>query len=145
MQLGLLWAARGYPRRSLLYLLASVSFLREASAVSSNLATDMTAKNVNIGNNAASDDGETEGRRGGEEDTSDRDGEEKDSLKGQERKTKLESLLTHAFYYLAQVRTGRFYVTATIFAGGSERIRLLAPSAAGPRVPSLRLCRIWSC
>ena len=87
-QLGLLWAARGYPRRSLFYLLASVGFLQEASSSAGGDAGDENKAEAEAG---------TEGRG----DNAGVPGTKAESVEG--RVEKLESLLTHALYYLAQV------------------------------------------
>ncbi|CBJ28687.1 conserved unknown protein [Ectocarpus siliculosus] len=126
-QLGLLWSARGYPRRSLLYLLASVGFLRQASSSppppsapvppSTAPARDEAREGENEGGNG-NDEGEAvaagcdggagsgdnptaaeaaaEGSGEGGDSGGDGVGEE------EEKRGKLESMLTHVFYYLAQ-------------------------------------------
>lgn len=127
-QLGLLWSARGYPRRSLLYLLASVGFLRQASSSppppsapavppSTAPARDEAREGENDQGNG-SDEGEAvaAGCAGGGGSGDDRvaaaavaegsgdEGEADDERAGEEeKKGKLQSMLTHAFYYLAQV------------------------------------------
>ncbi|CAM9645005.1 unnamed protein product, partial [Ectocarpus sp. 8 AP-2014] len=129
-QLGLLWSSRGYPRRSLLYLLASVVFLRQASSSppppsapvppSTAPARD-EARDAGIDQANGNDEGEAvaagcaggggtgddraaaaaaaaaEGSGNGREAGGEGAGEEEEEKKG-----KLESMLTHAFYYLAQ-------------------------------------------
>ncbi|CAN0178534.1 unnamed protein product, partial [Laminaria digitata] len=89
-QLGLLWAARAYPRRSLFYLLASVGFLKEAS---SSAAGDGADENKVEKPEKEAD---TEGRG----DNAGVPGTKAEGVEG--RVEKLESLLTHALYYLAQ-------------------------------------------
>lgn len=69
MQQGLLWSGRGQPRRSALYLLGSVDFIRQALG-----EMDRAVEAIS----------EADGSREG-------------------RVAKLENLLTHGFYYLAQV------------------------------------------
>lgn len=127
-QLGLLWSSRGYPRRSLLYLLASVGFLRQASSSppppsapvppSTAPARD-EAREAGIDQGNGNDEGEAvaAGCAGGGGTGDDRaaaaaaaegsgDGGEaggEGAGEEEEKKGKLESMLTHVFYYLAQV------------------------------------------
>lgn len=135
-QLGLLWSARGYSRRSILYLLASVGFLREASSSlsrsspsSSSSTPNGDAKNGGPGEvrqgatrdekemEMDGDGGSNDGggsaavvSRAGMETGEEREGsqrrheDEKTRSKKRDTQAKLESMLTHAFYYLAQVR-----------------------------------------
>ncbi|CAN0443235.1 unnamed protein product, partial [Ectocarpus sp. 12 AP-2014] len=126
-QLGLLWSSRGYPRRSLLYLLASMDFLRQASSSppppsapvppSTAPARDEAREGGNDGG-IGNDEGEAvaAGRDGGAGSGDDRtaaeaaaegSGERREAGgdgagEEAEKKGKLESMLTHVFYYLAQ-------------------------------------------
>lgn len=139
-QLGLLWSARGYSRRSILYLLASVGFLREASSSLSCASPTPygdankesgrgeerqgTREEEEEGHPAAAVDGEGGGGGGaggdrdraalgraeantGEEGDNGTKGDEdvmaRKKIKDKDKEAKLESMLTHAFYYLAQV------------------------------------------
>ncbi|CAM9942424.1 unnamed protein product, partial [Ectocarpus sp. 4 AP-2014] len=125
-QLGLLWSARGYLRRSLLYLLASVGFLRQASSSlpppsapvppSTAPARDEVREGENDGGNG-NDEGEAvaagcDGGAGSGDDRTAAEAAAEGSGEGgeaggdgageEEKKGKLESMLTHVFYYLAQ-------------------------------------------
>ncbi|CAM9425840.1 unnamed protein product [Pylaiella littoralis] len=132
-QLGLLWSARGYARRSILYFLAAVGFLRQASSLACAPPSSSSSSSSSTLSN-----GEAENRHGGR---GEREGDErkeagipvdvevgggggggggggdsaavaavetgKGSAGGEkqeqlQKKAKLESMLTHAFYYLAQ-------------------------------------------
>lgn len=123
-QLGILWASRGYVRRSLLYLLASVSFLREISSLASlsdtirhdgnpSTSSSSSSRNDTIGDECIVSDGSSataetkatsSGAGNGDSEPDDvRHNKERKQEKHRNLRAKLESLLTHAYYFLAQV------------------------------------------
>ncbi|CAM9789403.1 unnamed protein product, partial [Discosporangium mesarthrocarpum] len=98
IHLGVLWSQRGFLRRSLLFLLASLGFCQHTLA-------DMNAQVGNSSNGQAH--GKRQGGEQGEGQVKGR-GQEERGREGQMECTpeKMESRLTHTFYYLAQVYTG---------------------------------------
>lgn len=96
MQLGLLWNSWDEPRRSLLYLLASVAFLREASYSHAPIP----------GVESPSEDGVKPTKKAMVDSVPTLAGLmlEGNDPEAKTETSKLESLLTHAYFYLAQVR-----------------------------------------
>lgn len=95
MQLGLLWNSWDEPRRSLLYLLSSVAFLREASSPAPIPGVESPSEDEIKPTKKAMVDSvpilaglTLEGN----------------NPEAKTETSKLESLLTHAYFYLAQVR-----------------------------------------